>query len=77
MNDEQFLAIQQLVGQVRSMLYLVDKPATMLTIQVDGQAMSARATGPVALDLRALPRGATLCATLCDGLLLIFTVTSS
>ncbi len=74
MNDEQSPAIPQLVVQVRSMFYLVDEPATMLTIQVDGQAMIARATGLVALDLRTLPRGALICATLNDEQLLAFTV---
>ena len=64
MNDEQPLTIQQLTGQVRSMFYLVDEPTTTLTIQADGQTITARATGQVALDLRALPRGATICATL-------------
>jgi hypothetical protein len=58
--------VQQLIGQVRSMFYLVDEPATMLTIQSDGQTITARASGQVALDLRALPRGATICATLSD-----------
>jgi len=36
----------------------------MLTIQADGQTIAARASGQVALDLRALPRGASICATL-------------
>ena len=31
---------------------------------IDGQAIAARASGQVALDLRALRRGATICATL-------------
>jgi len=56
--------IQQLTGQVRSMFYLVDEPTTTLTIQRDGQTITAHAAGQVALDLRALPRGATICATL-------------
>jgi hypothetical protein len=51
---------QSLIGQVRAMFYLVDEPATTLTIQADGQTITARAYGPVALDLRALPRGATI-----------------
>jgi hypothetical protein len=74
LNDEQSPAIQQLVRQVRSMFYLVDEPATMLTIQVDGQAIIARATDPVALNLRTLPRGAMICATLNDEQLLAFKV---
>jgi hypothetical protein len=38
----------------------------MLTIQSDGQMITAHATGQLALDLHALPRGATICATLRD-----------
>jgi hypothetical protein len=64
MNDEHPDPIQQITGQVRSLFYLVDEPATTLTIQIDGQLLTARASGQVALDLRALPRGATICATL-------------
>jgi len=64
MNDELSDTEQQLIGQVRSMFYLMDEPATMLTIQSDGQTITARAAGQVALELRALPRGATICATL-------------
>ena len=64
MNDERSHTEQQLIGQVRSMFYLVDEPATMLTIKIDGQTITARAYGQIALDLRALPRGATLCVTL-------------
>lgn len=56
--------VQQITGQVRSLFYLVDEPTTMLTIQVDGQTIAARASGQLALNLRALPRGATICATL-------------
>ena len=48
------------------MFYLVDEPVTTVTIQVDRQSMTARATGQVALDLRTLPRGAMICATLHD-----------
>jgi hypothetical protein len=59
-NDELPNTQQSLIGQVRSMVYLVDEPATTLTIQVDGQTITARAYGAVALDLRALPRGATI-----------------
>ncbi|MDQ2998495.1 MAG: hypothetical protein M3R61_15785 [Chloroflexota bacterium] len=64
MNDELSDTEQQLIGQVRSMFYLVDEPTTILTIQSDGQTITARAAGQVALDLRALPRGATIYATL-------------
>ena len=64
MNDELSHTEQQLIGQVRSMFYLVDEPTTMLTIQADGQTIAARASGQLALDLRALPRGAMICATL-------------
>ena len=64
MNDERSHTEQQLIGQVRSMFYLVDEPTTILTIQRDGQLITARASGQVALDLRALPRGVTICASL-------------
>ena len=66
MNEQHPSTIQQITGQVRSMFYLVDEPTTMLMIQADGQLLTARASGQVALDLRALPRGATICATLRD-----------
>ncbi len=66
MNDEQPNMFQQVTGQVRGMFYLVDELATTLTIQSNGQTITARATGQVALDLRAMPRGATICATLYD-----------
>ena len=45
---------------------LLDEPATTLTIQTEGQAITARDYGQVALDLGALPRGAAICATLHD-----------
>jgi hypothetical protein len=64
MKDERSRTEQQLIGQVRSMFYLMDEPTTILTIQLDGQTITARASGQLALDLRALPRGATICATL-------------
>lgn len=51
---------------MRSMFYLVDEPTTMLTIQGDGQRINARAFGQLALDLRSLPHGATICAALRD-----------
>jgi hypothetical protein len=66
MNEQHTDRIQQITGQVRLMFYLVDEPTTTLTIQTDGQIITARANGQVALDLRALPRGATICATLYD-----------
>ena len=66
MNDEHLHTEQQLIGQVRSMFYLVDEPTTVLTIQADGQIRAARASGQVALALRALPRGITICATVSD-----------
>jgi hypothetical protein len=58
--------LHQIIGQVRSMFYLVDEPTTMLTIQAHGQTIAARASGQIALALRALPRCATICATLSD-----------
>ena len=67
MHDEHHSdLVQQITGQVRSMFYLLDEPTTMLTIQAEGQLLTARASGQIALDLRALPRGATICATLHD-----------
>jgi hypothetical protein len=33
-------------------------------MQLDGQLITVSASGQVALELRALPRGATICATL-------------
>jgi hypothetical protein len=66
MNNQHLGTVQQITGQVRSLFYLVDEPTTILTIQADGQTIAARAYGQLALDLRALPRGATICATLSD-----------
>ena len=66
MNDQHPDPMQQITGQVRSLFYLVDAPTTILTIQLDGQLITVRAAGQIALDLRALRRGATICATLCD-----------
>ena len=66
MNEQHTDTIQQITGQVRSMFYLVDEPATALTIEADGQTIATRAYGQLALDLRALPRGTTICATLYD-----------
>ena len=66
MNEQLPDPMQQITGQVRSLFYLIDEPATTLTIQLDRQLITARASGQIALDLRALPRGATICATLRD-----------
>ena len=62
MNEQLPDPMQQIIGQVRSLFYLVDEPATTLTIQLDEQTITVRAAGQVALELRALPRGATICA---------------
>ena len=43
-----------------SLNLLPDISYPTLTIQTDGQTITARAFGQVALDLRALPRGATI-----------------
>ncbi len=66
MNEQHSSSIQQITGQVRSMFYLVDEPTTMLVIQADGQLLTAHVSGQLALALRALRRGATICATLFD-----------
>jgi hypothetical protein len=66
MNEQLPDPMQQITGQVRSLFYLVDEPATTLTIQLDRQLITVRAAGHLALDLRALPRGTTICATLRD-----------
>ena len=66
MNEQLPDPKQQITGQVQSLFYLVDESATILTIQLDGQTITVRASGQIALDLRALPRGATICATLHD-----------
>ena len=79
MNDEHPDPMQQITGQVRSLFYLVDEPTTILTIQTGRQLLTAHASGQLALDLRALPRGATICATLhnaprCDPQIIAFTI---
>jgi hypothetical protein len=56
--------MQRYTGQVRSLFYLFDEPTTILTIQSDGQTITAHASGRIAQDLRALPRGTMICATL-------------
>ena len=66
MKHERSAPVQRCIGQVRSLCYLLDKPTTILTIQSDEQTITAYASGQVALDLRALPRGATICVTLRD-----------
>jgi hypothetical protein len=66
MKEQHPTPIQQITGQVRSMFYLVDEATTALTIQADEQTITVRASGQIALDLRAMPRGATICATLHD-----------
>jgi hypothetical protein len=65
MNDE-LSHTEQLIGRVRAMFYLVDEPTTILTIQLDGQLLTARASDQLALDLRALPRRTDHRATLRD-----------
>jgi hypothetical protein len=42
----------------------VAAPTTTLTIQANGQTITVRAAGQISLELRALPRGTTICATL-------------
>ena len=79
MNEQLPDPMQQITGQVRSLFYLVDEPTTILTIQLAGQLITIRASGQLALDLRALPRGATICATLhnaprCDPQIIAFTI---
>ena len=64
MNDKRSAPVQHYTGQVRSLCYLLDEPTTTLTLQVGGQTITVYASGQVALDLRALPRGATICVML-------------
>ena len=64
MKDELSAPVQRCTGQVRSLCYLLDESTTTLTIQAGGQTITAYASGQVALDQRALPRGATICVTL-------------
>jgi hypothetical protein len=65
-NDELSTSMQHCIGQVQSLCYLLNEPATIVTIQAGAQTITARASGQIALDLRALPRGAIICATLHD-----------
>ncbi len=64
MNDESSARVQRCLGQVRSLFYLLDEATTIVTIQTNRQTITAHASGQVAQDLRALPRGAAICATL-------------
>ena len=66
MKHERSASVQRCIGQVRSLCYLLDEPTTTLTIQSDEQTITASASGQVALDLRALPRGTTICVLLHD-----------
>ncbi len=66
MNDESSAPVQRCIGQVRSLFYLLDEPTTIVTIQSDRQSIIAHASGQIAQELRTLPRGATICATLHD-----------
>ena len=66
MKDELSPPVQRCTGQVCSLCYLLDEPTTVLTIQAGGQTITAHAAGQVAQDLRAIPRGATICVTLHD-----------
>jgi hypothetical protein len=66
MKHERSAPVQRCTGQVRSLCYLLDEPKTTLTIQRDGQMITAYASGQVALDLRALPCGVTICVMLHD-----------
>ena len=66
MKDEVSTPMQHCIGQVRSLCYLLDEPTTTLTIQAGGQTITAHAVGQIAQDLRALPRGATICVALRD-----------
>jgi hypothetical protein len=49
MNEQHPSTIQQITGQVQSMFYLVDEPTTTLTIQLDGELLTARASVQIAL----------------------------
>ena len=66
MKHERSASVQRCIGQVRSLCYLLDEPTTILTIQSDEQTITVYACGQLALDLRALPRGATICVMLHD-----------
>jgi len=48
MNEQLPDPIQQITGQVRSIFYLVDEPTTILTIQLDVQLITVRASGQMA-----------------------------
>ena len=66
MKDELSPPVQRCTGQVRSLCFLLDEATTTLTIQAGAQTIIVYASGQVALDLRALPRGTTICVTLHD-----------
>ena len=66
MKHERSAPVQRCIGQVRSLCYLLDEPTTTLTIQAGAQTITARASGQIALDLRALPRSTTICVMLHD-----------
>ena len=66
MNDERSAPMQCCIGQVRLLCYLLDESTTTLTIQAGGQTITAHASGQIAQDLRALPRGAAICVMLHD-----------
>jgi hypothetical protein len=66
MKHERSAPVQRCIGQVRLLCYLLDEPTTTLTIQAGAQTITAYASGQVALDLRALPRDATICVMLRD-----------
>ena len=66
MKHELSAPVQRCIGQVRSLCYLLDESTTTLTMQAGGQTITAYASGQVALDLRALPRGTTICVLLHD-----------
>jgi hypothetical protein len=66
MKDERSAPVQHCIGHVRSLFYLLDESATMLTIQAGGQTITAYASGQIAQDLRALPRSTTICVMLHD-----------
>jgi hypothetical protein len=45
MNEQHPPTMLQITGQVRSMFFLVDEPTTAVSIQVDGQTVTAHAFG--------------------------------
>jgi len=65
-KEERSAPVQRCIGQVRSLCYLLDEVTTIIIIQTNRQTITAHASGQVAQDLRALPRGAVICATVQD-----------